>query len=330
MIVENETFLPLRRPRRNRSSEAIRNLVQETKLSVHDLVAPLFILEGTNLKTPIDSLPGLYRYSIDLAVETAKKLYDQGICALALFPYIERQYKDEQGSMALHPENLVIRASAAIKAAVPKLCLIADVALDPYTSHGHDGLVFEEQILNDETVEVLSKMALLQAQAGIDMVAPSDMMDGRVKSIRQLLDNHGFTHTGILAYSVKYASAFYGPFREAVGSSLSFGDKKTYQMNPANAREALLEAALDEEEGADMLMVKPASLYLDVIASLRKHSHLPIAAYHVSGEYACVAAAAEKGWINKELALLETLTAIKRAGADMIFTYAAAELAPKL
>ncbi len=323
MIIETDRLdLPIRL-RRNRRSEAVRSLVRETRLDPSDLIAPLFLLDGENRRTSIVSMPGIERLSIDLAICKAREFYDNGMQAVALFPFVDRMYKTEGAEEAWNPNGLLGRAIREMKKRIPNLCIIADVALDPFTTHGHDGLVDERGlILNDETVECLVKMALMQADSGVDFVAPSDMMDGRVGVIRKALDEKSFENVGILAYSAKYASSLYGPFREAVESRLSFGDKKTYQMDSANLREALLEASLDEKEGADILMVKPASLYLDVIASLRKQTNRPIAAYHVSGEYSMVMAAHQNGWLDAGKVFYETLLSIKRAGADMIFTYA--------
>lgn len=314
--------LPIRL-RRNRKSEAIRNMVRETHLTPYDLVAPLFVIEGEKNRVEIESMPGIERLSIDLAVKEAKELYKQGVQSVVLFPVIDPSLKTPEAQEAWNPEGLLSRAIREIKFALPDLCVMADVALDPFTSHGHDGLVNGKgEILNDQTVECLIEMALMQARAGIDFVAPSDMMDGRIGAIREALDQEGFENVGILSYSVKYASALYGPFRDALKVKLGFGDKKTYQMDPANYREALFEAALDEEEGADILMVKPATLYLDVIARLKEQTKRPIAAYHVSGEYAMVMAAHQAGWLNAEKVFYESLLSIKRAGADLIFTYA--------
>ncbi|MBU6383992.1 MAG: porphobilinogen synthase [Verrucomicrobia bacterium] len=325
-----ELNIPIRL-RRNRKMEAIRRMVQETRLTPSDLVAPLFIVEGEKQRIPIGTMPGVERLSIDLAVKEAKELFAQGVHAIALFPVLDPALKHPEGKEAWNEEGLLARAIREIKFALPELCVMADVALDPFTNHGHDGLVNEKgEILNDETIECLIKMSLMQAKAGIDFVAPSDMMDGRVGAIREALDDAGFEHVGILAYSAKYASALYGPFRDALKVRLAFGDKKTYQMDPANAREALLEAALDEEEGADILMVKPATLYLDVIAKLREQTKRPIAAYHVSGEYAMVMAAHQAGYLNAEKVFYESLLSIKRAGADLIFTYAIKQVLPLL
>lgn len=319
-----EKFLNLPiRLRRNRKSEAVRKMVQETHLSAHDLVAPLFVIEGEKKREPISSMPGIERLSIDLAIQEAKELHEKGVQSVALFPVIDPSKKSPEATEAWNPDGLISRAIGEMKFAIPTLCLIADVALDPFTSHGHDGLVNSAgEILNDATVDRLISQSLMQARAGVDYVAPSDMMDGRVGAIREALDQEGFENIGILSYSAKYASTLYSPFREALQVRLGFGDKKSYQMDPANSREALLEAALDEEEGADILMVKPATLYLDIIAKLREQSRRPIAAYHVSGEYAMVMAAHQAGWLNGPKVFFETLLSIKRAGADLIFTYA--------
>jgi porphobilinogen synthase len=321
-FAQNSLHLPIRL-RRNRKSEAIRKMVQETHLTPHDLVAPLFIIEGEKKRVPIESMPGVERLSIDLAVKEAKELYERGVQSVALFPVIDPRLKSGDGQEAWNSDGLLARTIRELKFSLPDLCVMADVALDPYTSHGHDGLINEKgEILNDPTIEALIELSLMQARSGIDFVAPSDMMDGRVGAIRDALDEEGFNQVGILSYSAKYASALYGPFRQAVNSKLKFGDKKTYQMDPANSREALLEAALDEEEGADILMVKPATLYLDIIAKLRAQTMRPIAAYHVSGEYSMVMAAHQAGWLNGPRVFYETLLSIKRAGADLIFTYA--------
>jgi len=323
MSVSSRLRLPIRL-RRNRQSVALRSLVRETELTPSDFIAPLFLIEGENQRQPIASMPGIDRLSIDLAVKQAARLHERGIQAVALFPYVERFLRTPGGEEAWNPNGLTARAIREIKQTIPSLCIIADIALDPFTSHGHDGLADSDgTIMNDETIDCLIRMALSYAENGVDLVAPSDMMDGRVRAIRNVLDEEGHERVGILAYSVKYASSLYGPFRDALGSRLEFGDKKTYQMDPANVREALLEAALDEEEGADMLMVKPASLYLDVIAKLRQQTNRPIAAYHVSGEYAMAMAAHQMGWLDASKVFYETLLGIKRAGADMILTYAA-------
>ncbi len=316
------------RPRRNRKSAAIRSLVQETHLLPHQLVAPLFVLDGDQCSEIISSMPGVERLSVDLLVKEVKQLYQLGIRAIDLFPVIPVEKKDPYAKEAVSPNNLMVKAVKALKEEVPEICVIVDIALDPYTSHGHDGLVNEAgQILNDPTLYMLGEMSVLAAQAGADIVAPSDMMDGRVKYIRQTLDEAGFKDVSILSYAAKYASAFYGPFREALNSAPKFGDKKTYQMDPANCREAILESLLDEHEGADMLLIKPALPYLDIISKIRDKTQLPLAAYHVSGEYAMVMAAAEKGWLDANKIFLESLLSIKRAGADFILTYASKRIA---
>jgi len=311
------------RLRRNRRTEAIRNMVQETELNAADLIAPFFVIEGENRSQPIHSLPGIERLSIDRLLVKIEELHRKGIQSVALFPVLENHLRTEGAQEAWNPDGLIPRTIRRIKKHIPSICVIADVALDPYTSHGHDGLVNErKEIVNDETIHCLVKMALMQAEAGVDFVAPSDMMDGRIKAIRDALDRAGHNQVGLLAYSAKYASSLYAPFREALDVRLQFGDKKTYQLNPANVREALLEAKLDEEEGADILLVKPALFYLDVIARLRQQTHRPIAAYHVSGEYAMVLAASQLGYLDPVKVFLEALLSIKRAGADFIFTYA--------
>lgn len=316
-----------RRPRRNRKSAAIRELVQETQLSLKDLIFPLFLIEGENQKEEVPSMPGIYRYSLDLLLAEIAECVELGIQAFAPFPSISEDLKDSMATESWNPNGLYLRAIAEIKKQFPQICLISDVAMDPYSSDGHDGIVKEGRILNDETLEVLAKMALAQAQAGVDIVAPSDMMDGRVAYIRQVLDEANLHEVGIMAYTAKYASAFYGPFRDALDSAPKFGDKKTYQMDPANSEEALLEADLDYLEGADFLMVKPALPYLDIIYRLKDHFSIPIAAYNVSGEYAMIKAAAQKGWLDGEKTMLESLLGIKRAGAKVILTYFAKEFA---
>ena len=314
-----------KRPRRLRCSEAVRSLVRETNLRVDDLIHPLFVTEGEKTRAPIDDMPGQYRFSIDELVDECRELWDLGIPAVNLFGYSTA--KDDLATQSYDPQGLIQRAIRSLKAAVPELCVQTDVALDPYTHHGHDGLVVNGEVVNDETIEVLCKMALSHAEAGVDWVAPSDMMDGRVGGIRRALDAAGYKNVGILAYSAKYASCFYGPFRDALQSAPKKGDKKTYQMDPANGREALVEIALDIEEGADVVMVKPALAYLDVIAAARQTFDVPIAAYNVSGEYGMIVAAVERGWVQREQAVMEVLTGIKRAGADMILTYFAKEVA---
>lgn len=317
----------LQRLRRNRKSEALRGIVQETHLHPSQFIAPLFIIEGSDVSEMIVSMPGVQRLSVDLILKEAESLLQLGIKAVDLFPVIPKELKDSEGSEALRDDNLLIRTVKSIKNEFPEMCVMVDIALDPYTDHGHDGLVEDGHILNDETVEILTKMSILCADAGADVVAPSDMMDGRVKAIREGLNEAGFYDTNILAYAAKYASAFYGPFRDALHSAPKFGDKKTYQMNPANVREALLECELDEREGADFLLIKPALPYLDVISKVKAQTNLPVGAYQVSGEYAIIMAAAEKGWINGPQAMRESLLSIKRAGADFILTYAAKQVA---
>jgi porphobilinogen synthase len=311
-----------------RRTTSLRSMVQETHLTVNDLIYPIFVMEGENQKEEISSMPGCYRYSLDLLLKEVAEVYALGINAIALFPVIPFEKKDATGSESYNPDGLVQRTVKAIKKAVQELVVITDVALDPFTTHGHDGLIDDRgTILNDPTVEVLVKMALSQADAGTDMVAPSDMMDGRIGAIRKALDAAGHMDVGILAYSAKYASAYYGPFRDALGSAPQFGDKKTYQMDSANGAEAIKEVALDIAEGADIVMVKPALAYLDIIWRVREHTNLPVAAYNVSGEYAMIKAAGQQGWIDEKKVMMETLTSIKRSGADLILTYFAKEVA---
>ena len=318
------------RPRRNRSSEIVRAYARETRLSIDNLVLPVFVQEGEGESTPIASMPGHARLSVDLMVKHCAAVAETGIGAIALFPALPDEQKDERGSVATDPDNVNLRAVAAIKAEVPDLTVICDIALDPYSSDGHDGVVIDGIIDNDETVPLLAAMAVAQAAAGADMVAPSDMMDGRIGAIRDALDAAGHHDVLINSYCAKYASAFYGPFREALDSSPRGGDKKTYQMDPANRREALRELALDELEGADWVMVKPGLPYLDVIRDFRENTSLPVSAYQVSGEYAMLKAAGQNGWIDYDACLLESLTALRRAGADVIFTYGAMEAAELL
>ncbi len=315
------------RPRRLRRTAAIRDMVQETDLTVKDLIYPLFVMEGENKREEVGSMPGSYRYTLDLLLKEVQEAYDLGIRAIALFPAVPEEKKDSHGSESFNPDGLIPQALRAIKASTPDVTLITDVALDPYNIDGHDGIVQDGIILNDETVEVLVKQALCQAEAGTDIVAPSDMMDGRVGALREALDDRGFHDVAILAYSAKYASAYYGPFRDALGSAPKAGDKKTYQMDPANAREAIREVELDEMEGADMVMVKPALAYLDIIYRIKESTNLPVAAYNVSGEYAMIRAADRMGWIDGKKVMLETLLSMKRAGADLILTYFAKEVA---
>ncbi|MCD6023574.1 MAG: delta-aminolevulinic acid dehydratase [Fibrobacteria bacterium] len=318
------------RPRRNRKSASLRALVRETLLAPSDFILPLFVMEGTKKKTPIASMPGVFRLTRDLVVAEAKRAYKLGIPAVALFPVIADKLKDKRATESANKDGLLQRTVRDLKNAVPGLTVITDVAMDPYSSDGHDGLVEKGRILNDATLPILAEMALAQAAAGADIVAPSDMMDGRVGYLRAALDSFGHEDVGILAYSAKYASAFYGPFREALDSAPKHGDKKTYQMDPANRREALREAQLDVEEGADMVMVKPAGAYLDIIADIATSVTVPVAAYQVSGEYAMIMAAGKLGWLDADAALMEATLAIKRAGADAILTYGAIALAEKL
>ncbi|MBM3551622.1 MAG: porphobilinogen synthase [Alphaproteobacteria bacterium] len=321
----------LRRPRRNRKSEWARRLVRENALEVSDLIWPLFLIDGVDRQEPVSSMPGVYRYSVDAAVDAVAKAAALGIPAVALFPYTDPDLRDERASAALDPENLVCRACQAIKRAVPDIGLITDVALDPYTSHGHDGLLIGEEIVNDATVAVLARQAVIQARAGADVIAPSDMMDGRVEAIRKALDAEGFENVQIMSYAAKYASAFYGPFRDAIGTSKTLrGDKRTYQMDPANSDEALREVALDLEQGADMVMVKPGMPYLDVVRRVVEAFGAPTFAYQVSGEYAMIMAAAQNGWIDGERAMLESLLGFKRAGASGVLTYFALRAAEAL
>ncbi|NLH45073.1 MAG: porphobilinogen synthase [Acholeplasmataceae bacterium] len=316
---------PFIRPRRLRVSAGVRTLVRETELSAADFVFPLFVVPGTGIKEEIASLPGIYHLSPDMAVKLAKEAYEAGIPAVIVFGLPE--YKDEQGSSAWDAASPVQETIRQIKAALPELVVVSDVCLCQYTSHGHCGMLNGEKIDNDSTLPLLAQTALSHAEAGADIVAPSDMMDGRVLAIREKLDAHGFQDVSIMSYSVKYASAYYGPFREAADSAPQFGDRRSYQMDPANAREAIREAALDVAEGADMLMVKPALAYLDVVRQIRDNFDLPLAVYNVSGEYAMVKAAAANGWIDEKRIVLETLLGMKRAGADIIITYHALEAA---
>lgn len=317
------------RPRRNRKSAAIRAMVQETTVLTSELIFPLFLIEGKNTSTEIKSMPGINRFSSDLLLKEIESCMRLGITSFALFPNINEDLKDKYATESFNQDGLYLKAVREIKKHFPESCIMTDVAMDPYSSDGHDGIVEKGEILNDETLEVLGRMAVGQAHAGADIVGPSDMMDGRIGYIRSALDLEGFTNVSIMAYSAKYASAFYGPFRDALDSAPKFGDKKTYQMNPANQREALIEAQLDLEEGADFLMVKPALAYLDVIKTLNDNFDLPIAAYNVSGEYAMIKAAAQQGWLDGEKAMTECLTAIKRAGAKVILSYFAKEFAQK-
>ncbi len=320
-----------RRMRRNRRTDWSRRLVRESTLTVDDLIWPIFLIDGEGVAQPVPSMPGVERLAVDRAVEAAARAAELGIPVIALFPYTEAGLRDSTGSEAVNPDNLVCAATRAIKAAVPDVGILVDVALDPYTSHGHDGLMVGEEIVNDATVEQLCIQAVIQAEAGADVIAPSDMMDGRVAAIRQALDVKGFGHVQIMAYTAKYASAFYGPFRDAIGTSKTLvGDKRTYQMDPANGDEAIREAELDVAEGADLLMVKPGMPYLDVLWRVKEAFGLPTFAYQVSGEYAMIQAAAGNGWINGERAMMESLTGFKRAGADGVLTYFAPRVAELL
>lgn len=322
--------LPIR-PRRNRKSEVVRGLMRESSLTAAHLIYPMFVQEGDE-DTPIESLPGCTRWSVEGIVEECRRLLELGIGCIDLFAVVPEEKKDAQGSEAWNPDGVVPRAIRAIKGETPQMCVMTDVALDPFNTYGQDGIVREfpdggYEILNDETVEALVKQALCHARAGADIISPSDMMDGRIAALRAALDAEGFTGVSLMSYTAKYASALYGPFRGALGSAPKFGDKKTYQMDPGNIREAIREAELDAAEGADFLMVKPATLYLDVIAEMRRRTNLPIAAYHVSGEYLMVKAAAKSGWLDERAAMMESLLSIRRAGADMILTYAAPDVA---
>jgi porphobilinogen synthase len=313
------------RPRRLRKSATLRDMVRETSISVKDFIYPLFVKHGRNIKDPIRSLPGQYQFSVDTLVEEAKETWDLGVPALILFGLPDR--KDSVGSRSYADDGIVQQAVSAIKKMVPEMVVMTDVCLCEYTDHGHCGIVKDGQVDNDATLEVLARQAVSHARAGADFVAPSDMMDGRVAAIRRALDAEGFSESGILSYAVKYASAFYGPFREAADSAPQFGDRAGYQMDPPNALEAIKEAILDIEEGADMIMVKPALAYLDIIRRVREECLLPVAAYNVSGEYAMLKAAVEKGWLDGTRVMMETLISIKRAGADLILTYFAKEAA---
>ena len=310
-----------RRNRILRQSQAIRDLVTETRLSANDFIVPLFIIEGNNESSEISSMPGYYRRSVDLTVKEVKELWTMGLKSVLLFVKSKDELKDNKGTEALNPNGLMQRSIKAIKDAVPEMLVMTDVALDPFSSYGHDGIVENNEIVNDATVEVLAKMSVSHAQAGADFVAPSDMMDGRIAAIRQALEENNFTKTGIMSYSAKYASCFYGPFRDALDSAPGFGDKKTYQMNYANRIEAIKETLMDIEEGADIVMIKPALSYLDIIREVKNAVDIPVSAYNISGEYAMIKAAAKMGWLDEDKAILETLTSIKRAGADLIATY---------
>jgi porphobilinogen synthase len=315
------------RPRSNRKTALLRNLVTETRLSVSQLIYPLFLVDGKGIKNEVLSLPGNYRFSLDLMLGEIESCMKLGINSFVIFPAVEDSLKDSSATYSYSDKNFYLKAIKTIKQQFPEVCLMSDVAMDPYSSDGHDGYVHDGKILNDKTLQILAKMAVAQAEAGIDILGPSDMMDGRVGFIRDAVDEAGFYDTSIMSYTAKYASAYYGPFRDALDSAPKAGDKKTYQMNPANSQEALLEATLDYNEGADMMMVKPALCYLDIIQSLKQNFDIPIAAYNVSGECAMLMAACEKGWLNYEQAMPEMLLSMHRAGADIILTYFAKDFA---
>ncbi|PJJ75691.1 porphobilinogen synthase [Thermoflavifilum aggregans] len=313
-----------------RQSATIRSMVRETRLHPAQLIAPLFVTEGKDVREPIPSMPGYFRLSLDELMKEVKELWSVGVKCVLLFAKVPDELKDNTGKEALNPDGLMQRAIRSIKHNLPEICVMTDVALDPYSTYGHDGIVENGEIVNDPTVEVLAQMSVSHAQAGADFVAPSDMMDGRIGAIRQALEAHGFHKTGIMAYSAKYASCLYGPFRDALDSAPGFGDKKTYQMDYANSREAIKEVLQDVEEGADIVMVKPAVAYLDIIHAVKQQVQVPVSAYHVSGEYAMIKAAAQMGWLDEEKAILEILTGIRRAGADLIATYFAKQAAQLL
>lgn len=318
---------PLRRNRRLRTTAAIRDMVRETSLHPENLMAPLFIVEGQQVKEEIASMPGYFRYSLDLLESEVQELYTLGIRSVLLFVKVPDNLKDNKGTEAINPDGLMQRAIKTVKSVQPAMHVFTDVALDPYSSYGHDGIVENGAILNDPTVAVLAQMAVSHARAGADFVAPSDMMDGRILALRQALEKEGFTDTGIMSYSAKYASAFYGPFRDALDSAPGFGDKKTYQMDPANRIEAIRETLMDVEEGADIVMVKPGLCYLDIVREIKDSVDLPVAVYQVSGEYAMLKAAAEKGWLDHDAVMMEQTMAIRRAGGDIIATYFAKDIA---
>lgn len=320
----------LQRPRRNRKSASIRALVQETRLHPNHLVQPLFLVDGKNKRNAIKSLPSIFQLSIDNALKEIETCMNAGVNSFILFPAVEDALKNKTATYSYSQKNFYLKAIREFKKKFPECCLISDVAMDPYSSDGHDGYVENGKIINDKTLPILAKMSVAQAEAGIDIIGPSDMMDGRIGYLRTALDNKGFTETSIMSYAVKYASAFYGPFRDALDSAPKSGDKKTYQMNPANKREALLEAELDYTEGADFLMVKPATVYLDIIHELKQNFPIPVAAYHVSGEYAMLQAAAKNGWLDYNKCLEETLLSIHRAGADVIISYGAKDYATEI
>ena len=312
---------PLRRNRRLRTNEVIRSLVRETIVSPDDFIVPMFVVEGKNVKEEIASMPNYYRFSLDLLEKEVKELWKLGLKSVLLFVKVDDKLKDNAGTEAINPDGLMQKAVKTVKNAVPEMLVMTDVALDPYSSFGHDGIVSEGKILNDDSAAILSEMALSHAKAGADFVAPSDMMDGRIFEMRTLLEDEGFYDTGIMSYSAKYASAFYGPFRDALDSAPGFGDKKTYQMDPANRDEAIKETLMDIDEGADIVMIKPGLCYLDIVRDIKNVVNVPVAVYQVSGEYSMIKAASEKGWLNHDEVMMEQLTAIKRAGANMIASY---------
>ena len=323
----NYTQFPYSRGRRLRISENMRVMVSEHSLSAKDFIAPLFVMEGKNQKTEIPSMPDYYRFTLDLMLKEVEEIQQLGIPSVLLFAKLPEEKKDNAGTEALNPDGLMQQSVQTIKREFPELVVMTDVALDPYSSYGHDGIVKDGQIINDESAQLLAKMSVSHAEAGADFIAPSDMMDGRILLIRDALENAGFHHTGIMAYSAKYASVFYGPFRDALDSAPGFGDKKTYQMDPVNVSEAIREAVMDEQEGADIVMVKPGMPYLDVVRAVKEAVNVPVSVYNVSGEYAMIKAASEKGWLNETDAMMETLLAFKRAGADLIATYFAKDAA---
>ena len=323
-------MFPENRNRRLRKNSAIREIVQENRLHPSDFIVPLFFMEGENKKEEISSMPGYFRYTLDLAVKEVKSCYNLGIRSVLLFAKVENSLKDNEGIEAINTDGLMQRAIRLLKKEVPKMYLMSDVALDPYSIHGHDGIVDRQEILNDETIEVLAEMAYSHAQAGVDMVAPSDMMDGRIGAIREKLEDEGYPNVGIMSYSVKYASSFYGPFRDALDSAPGFGDKKTYQMNPANAAEAMGEVDNDIDEGADIIMVKPGMPYLDMVRQISSEFDVPVSVYQVSGEYAMIKAASAQGWLDYDKVMMESLIGFKRAGAKLIATYFAKEAAKLL
>jgi len=315
------------RARRNRKSPAIRRMIQETELTPADFVVPFFVIPGVERREPIAQMPGIYRLTPDLLIKEAEMLHAQGFLSIAIFPCIDPSLRDEEGREAWNTDGLIPLTISQLKKEIPSLCVIADIALDPYTSHGHDGIVNElGEIDNDLTVKALIKQSLVYAEAGCDILAPSDMMDGRIKAIREALDHQSLTNVSLLSYTAKYASSFYGPYRDAIQTKLQFGDKKSYHLNPANIREALREASMDVKEGADMLLIKPALPFLDVISKIKSQTLLPVGAYHVSGEYSMIMAAHERGWLDAQSTFYESLISIKRAGADFIFSYAAPQI----